>query len=83
MMQRVIMHHFLLAKPEDMRNSVLADHFMIGTPEQVSEKLSQFQTDFTCTDFIMGTQYPGLDPKLGTKALKLFGEKLCQNSKMT
>ena len=65
-----------ISRPEDMRKSVLADHFMIGTPEQVSEKLSQFQNDFTCTDLIMGTQFPGLDPKLGTKALKLFGEKV-------
>ena len=65
-----------VTKPEDMRNSVLAEHFMIGTPDQVCEKLSQFQTDFTCTDLIMGTQYPGLDPKLGTKALKLFSEKV-------
>ncbi|MDC3067291.1 LLM class flavin-dependent oxidoreductase [Pseudomonadota bacterium] len=65
-----------ISRPEDMRNSVLADHFMIGTPEQVSEKLSQFQIDFTCTDLIMGTQFPGLNPKLGTNALKLFGEKV-------
>ena len=72
-------HHFTnytISRPEDMRNSVLADHFMIGTPEQVSEKLSQFQIDFTCTDLIMGTQFPGLNPKLGTNALKLFGEKV-------
>ena len=63
-------------KPEDMRDSVLADHFMIGTPSQIAEKVSQFQSDFECTDLIMGTQFPGLDPRKGTKALNLFAEKV-------
>ena len=63
-------------KPEDMRQSVLADHFMIGTPDQVSEKLSQFKADFKCTDLIMGTQFPGLDPTKGTEAFKMFAEKV-------
>ena len=63
-------------RPEDMRNSVLADHFMIGTPNQVCERMSQFQQDFNCTDLIMGTQFPGLAPDKGTEALKLFAEKV-------
>ena len=65
-----------VSKPEDMRNSVLADHFMIGTPDQVCEKMSQFQNDFNCTDLIMGTQFPGLAPDKGTEALSLFAEKV-------
>ena len=63
-----------VTKPEDIRQSILADHFMVGTPEQVSDKLSQFQKDFSCTDLIMGTQFPGLDPDKGTKALSMFAE---------
>ena len=31
-------------KPEDMRNLVLADHFMVGTPKQVSEKVIPIPT---------------------------------------
>ena len=63
-------------KPEDMRNSVLADHFMVGTPKQVSEKLSQFQLDFTCTDLIMGTQFPWTRSQTWNQSPKTFGEKV-------
>ena len=68
-----------VTKPEDMRHSVLAEHFMIGTPDQVSAKIEKFQQEFQCTDFIMGTQFPGLDPALGTQALELFAREVMPN----
>lgn len=65
-----------VSKPADMRNSVLRDHFMIGTPDQVAEKIEQFKAEYRCTDFIMGTQFPGLDPEKGTRALELFAREV-------
>jgi alkanesulfonate monooxygenase SsuD/methylene tetrahydromethanopterin reductase-like flavin-dependent oxidoreductase (luciferase family) len=65
-----------VTKPSDMRNSVLAEHFMIGTPTQVAEKIEKFTQEFRCTDFVMGTQFPGLDPAKGTRALELFAAEV-------
>lgn len=65
-----------VTKPSDMRDSVLADVFMIGTPDQVAAKIERFQGEFQCTDFIMGTQFPGLDPALGTRALEMFAKEV-------
>lgn len=65
-----------VTKPEDMRHSVLAEHFMIGTPDQVIAKIEKFQTEYQCTDFIMNTQFPGLDPAKGTRAMELFATKV-------
>ena len=65
-----------VSKPADMRHSVLAEHFMIGTPAQVTAKIEKFLDQYTCTDFIMGTQVPGLDPAKGTRALELFAKKV-------
>jgi len=65
-----------VTKAADMRHSVLADHFMIGTPRQVTAKLEKFMREYRCTDFIMGTQLPGLDPAKGTRALELFAREV-------
>jgi alkanesulfonate monooxygenase SsuD/methylene tetrahydromethanopterin reductase-like flavin-dependent oxidoreductase (luciferase family) len=68
-----------VSKPADMRHSVLAEHFMIGTPDQVNARIEKFLGDYRCTDFIMGTQFPGLDPALGTRALELFAREVMPN----
>lgn len=68
-----------VTKPADMRHSVLADHFMVGTPDQVNAKLQQFQQEYRCTDFIMNTQFPGLDPARGTRAMELFAREVMPN----
>ena len=65
-----------VTKPADMRQSILAEHFMVGTPDQVAAKLEKFLSEFSCTDFIMATQYPGLDPAKGTRALELFAKEV-------
>ncbi|MCZ6772652.1 MAG: LLM class flavin-dependent oxidoreductase [Proteobacteria bacterium] len=68
-----------VTKPADMRHSVLADHFMIGTPDQVNAKLEAFRDEYQCTDFILGTQFPGLDPAKGTRSLELFAREVMPN----
>jgi alkanesulfonate monooxygenase SsuD/methylene tetrahydromethanopterin reductase-like flavin-dependent oxidoreductase (luciferase family) len=65
-----------VTKPSDIRHSVLAEHFLVGTPDQVAGKLSRFLEQYRCTDFIMGTQFPGLDPTKGTRALELFAREV-------
>ena len=66
-------------KPADMRHSVLADHFMIGTPDQVTAKLQAFRDEYQCTDFILATQFPGMDPAKGTSSLELFAKEVMPN----
>jgi alkanesulfonate monooxygenase SsuD/methylene tetrahydromethanopterin reductase-like flavin-dependent oxidoreductase (luciferase family) len=63
-------------KPSDMRDSVLAEHFMIGTANQIADKIERFSQDFHCTDFILDSQFPGLDPSRGTRALELFAKEV-------
>ena len=63
-----------VTKPEDMRHSVLAEHFMVGTPSQVIAKLEKFRSEYRCTDFIMNSQFPGLDPAKGTRSMELFAK---------
>lgn len=61
---------------EDIRHSPLAEHLMIGTPDQVARKLEKFCDTFRCTDFIMDSQFPGLDPALGTRSMELFAKEV-------
>ena len=63
-----------ITRAEDIRHSPLAEELMIGTPEQVARKMEKFKAKYTCTDFIMDCQFPGLDPKKGTKSLELFAK---------
>jgi len=63
-----------LTKPEDLRDSILADIFMIGTPDQVSKKMEKFASEYHCTDFILNSQFPGLAPEKGTRALEMFAK---------
>jgi alkanesulfonate monooxygenase SsuD/methylene tetrahydromethanopterin reductase-like flavin-dependent oxidoreductase (luciferase family) len=65
-----------VTRAEDMRNSAMADGMMIGTPDQVARKLEQFCKEYKCTDFIMDTQFPGLDPAKGTRSMELFAKEV-------
>jgi len=67
--------------PEDIRHSAFADVGMIGTPDQVAEKMETFCQNFKCTHFIMGTQFPGLDPAKGTRSLELFAREVMPHFK--
>ena len=65
-----------VTKASDIRHSVLAEHFMIGTPQQVTAKMEKFLGEYQCTGFIMNTQFPGLDPAKGTRAMELFAQEV-------
>lgn len=65
-----------VTKPSDMRHSVLAEHFMVGTPKQVAQKMEKFVAEFKCTDFIMNTQFPGIDPAKATRSMELFAKEV-------
>jgi len=66
-------------RPEDMRNSPAARGFLVGSPDTVAAKLEEFEKNYACTDFIMATQLPGLDPALGSRALELFAKEVMPN----
>ncbi len=63
-------------RPEELRHSGFGRAAMIGTPEQVAEKMERFCQRFYCTHFVMGTQLPGLDPKKVTQSLELFAREV-------
>ncbi|MEM7543826.1 MAG: LLM class flavin-dependent oxidoreductase, partial [Pseudomonadota bacterium] len=64
-------------KPADIRHSALAeDALMIGTPEQVAEKLARFQENYACTDFILSTHFAGIDPEKSSNSNRLFAERV-------
>jgi len=65
-----------ITRAEDIRHSPLAEHLMIGTPEQVGRKMEKFCQQFQCTDFIMDSQFPGLDPRKGTRSMELFAKEV-------
>ena len=45
---------------------------MVGTAQQVSEKMEAFQRDFMCTDLVCYMQVPGMDVAKGTKSMEQF-----------
>ena len=49
---------------------------MVGTPAQVTAKMEKFVREFRCTDFIMNTQFPGIDPAKATKSMELFAKEV-------
>ncbi len=64
-------------RPADIRRSGFGRAVMIGTPDQVAEKLERFRREYrSCTHFIMSTQLPGMDPAKGTRALELFAREV-------
>ncbi|MCH2410373.1 LLM class flavin-dependent oxidoreductase [Myxococcota bacterium] len=66
-------------RPEEIRHSPAAQGLMVGSPETVAEKMEDFRNSYACTDFIMATQLPGLDPAKGTQALELFAKEVMPN----
>jgi alkanesulfonate monooxygenase SsuD/methylene tetrahydromethanopterin reductase-like flavin-dependent oxidoreductase (luciferase family) len=65
-----------VSKPEDLRSAPVAEHLLIGTPTQIAEKFEKFLQDFACTDFIMETQMPGIDPMKANRSFELFAKKV-------
>ncbi len=65
-----------IGKASEIRNSGFGRAVIIGTPDQVAEKIERFKREYTCTHFIMSTQLPGMDPAKGTRALELFAKEV-------
>lgn len=62
-------------RPDEIRSSILADGaIMVGTPQQVADKLDGFCRDFACTDFILSTHFAGIDPKKSSRSNELFAK---------
>lgn len=68
-----------LQRPEDVRDSAFADGAMVGTVDQVGQKLKNFCEEFTCTHFVMGTQLPGLDTTKANRSLEIFAKEIIPN----
>ena len=49
---------------------------MIGTPDQVAQKMERFAAEYRCTHFIMSTQLAGMDPRKSTRSLELFAKEI-------
>ncbi len=63
--------------PADIRGSEFAEAaLMIGTPDEVSEKLAQFCDSFACTDFILSSHLAGLDPTKSSRSNALFAREV-------
>lgn len=59
--------------PGEIRGSAFAEAaLMIGTPDQVGEKLSRFRDEFACSDFILSSHFAGLDPARSGRSNELF-----------
>jgi alkanesulfonate monooxygenase SsuD/methylene tetrahydromethanopterin reductase-like flavin-dependent oxidoreductase (luciferase family) len=65
-----------IASPADLRKSPIAAGLMIGTPDEVTAKIEQFRAEYACTNFIMATQFPGLDPLKVVRSLELFAREV-------
>ncbi len=62
--------------PKELRRSPVAKAMLIGSPDEVGKKLEDFCRDYECTDFIMDTQLPGLDPAKASRSMELFAREL-------
>jgi alkanesulfonate monooxygenase SsuD/methylene tetrahydromethanopterin reductase-like flavin-dependent oxidoreductase (luciferase family) len=65
-----------VSRPEDMRHSVLKDVFMIGTVQQVADKLDTFASEYTCTDLVTYMQFPGMDVTKGSRSMERFAREI-------
>jgi alkanesulfonate monooxygenase SsuD/methylene tetrahydromethanopterin reductase-like flavin-dependent oxidoreductase (luciferase family) len=65
-----------VSSPSELRNSPIAASLMIGTPDEVTAKIERFRRDYACTNFVMASQFPGLDPLKATRSLELFAREV-------
>ena len=61
---------------DELRRSGLGRSALVGTPEQVRERLARLLDRVRCTHLICNTQIAGLDPARGTRALELFAHEV-------
>jgi len=65
-----------VTRPQDMRDSILKDVFMVGTADQVAEKIETFYRDFVCTDLVTYMQFPGMEVAKGTRSMERFAQEI-------
>lgn len=69
-------HVWDFARPSDIRNSLVAESLMIGTPAECVRKMEDFRRSYACTHFIMATQLPGAEPRRAQASLELFAKEV-------
>ena len=67
---------FPIKKPSDIRHSVLRDHLMVGTLDQVIEKMHAFTNDYSCTDLVVYMQFPGMDVSKVNRSMEIFAKRV-------
>lgn len=65
-----------VGRPQDIRDSVLKDVVMVGTPQTVAAQMAEFVDNCTCTDFIAYMQFPGLDIQRANRSIELFAQHI-------
>ena len=60
----------------DIRDSALKDVFLVGTVEQVSERLDALFKQFICTDLVLNLQLPGMDVGICNRAIERFAKEV-------
>ena len=63
-------------EPRDIRDSALNKVFLVGTVDQVAEKLDAFCNEFICTDFVFNMQLPGMDVATCNRAIEQFAKEV-------
>jgi alkanesulfonate monooxygenase SsuD/methylene tetrahydromethanopterin reductase-like flavin-dependent oxidoreductase (luciferase family) len=63
-------------RAEDLRDSRVGRSAMIGSPDQIAQRLRKFTQNFNCTHFVMVTQLPGMDPRDANRSLELFAREV-------
>jgi alkanesulfonate monooxygenase SsuD/methylene tetrahydromethanopterin reductase-like flavin-dependent oxidoreductase (luciferase family) len=60
----------------DVRNSPVADAWMVGTPDQVAPKVEAFVKSGDFSHMVMVMQVPGVDTAKGTRSMELFAKEI-------
>jgi alkanesulfonate monooxygenase SsuD/methylene tetrahydromethanopterin reductase-like flavin-dependent oxidoreductase (luciferase family) len=67
---------FPVDKPEDLRDSPVKDGVMIGTVQQVCEKMEAFRNSFMCTDLVTAMQFPGMSVEKVNHSMAKFAKEV-------
>jgi alkanesulfonate monooxygenase SsuD/methylene tetrahydromethanopterin reductase-like flavin-dependent oxidoreductase (luciferase family) len=65
-----------IKEARDIRDSALNEVFLVGTVDQVAEKLDKFCNEFICTDFVFNMQLPGMDVATCNRAIERFAKEV-------
>ncbi|MFP6780717.1 MAG: LLM class flavin-dependent oxidoreductase [Gammaproteobacteria bacterium] len=65
-----------ITKPEQIRHAQSNDLIMVGTVDQVAEKMEKFAKEYTCTDLCVYSQFPGMDISKVNRSMELFANHI-------